>query len=347
MERRSQPRDVIVSVIIPAFNAAHTIDETLASARNQTHRALEIIVIDDGSTDATISIVKRHAAADPRIRLLEQGNSGVASARNSGILAATGEFIAPLDADDIWHPTKIERQLDIFEAEAPSVGLVYTWFALIDAESHVLQVKAGRRYRGKVLETLAFYNFIGNGSSPLIRKATLAAAPGYDATLRARKGEGCEDWKLYFQIAGQCDFGVVAAPLTGYRLLPDNMSSDGVQMLRSRDLAISDLIGTHPDLAQIFHAGRNRLSRSLFHRALRQRRIRQALTIAASIAAHDFPFFLRVIAALPIAVAKGGLGRALGFGDYRKAKSLHFSDLCQSDGNQLQIRPQWAPTAFE
>lgn len=343
MTARSEPLDVPVSVIIPAFNAERTIEETLVSARSQTHKALEIIVVDDGSTDGTAEIVAGHAASDPRIRLVQQRNEGVASARNRGISAASGEFIAPLDADDIWHPSKIERQLEVFAAEGPSTGLIYTWFALIDAESHVLQVRAGRSYRGKVLPNLAFYNFIGNGSSPLIRKSALAATAGYDAGLRERGGQGCEDWKLYFQLAKHCDFGVVPAPLTGYRLLSHNMSSDGVQMLRSRDLAIADLIADNPELRPIFRAGRNRLSRSLFHRALRQRRIGAALAIAGAIATHDPLFFARVIACLPVAVAKGAIGRAFGFGEYRKSKSLHFLELGPAETDDLKVQPKWAP----
>src|SRR5579863_7666011 len=92
----------LVTVVIPAYNAAHTIDETLRSARYQTHRNLEILVVDDGSKDATPEVVARHAVIDARIRLIVQENAGVAAARNRGIAEAKSDLIAPLDADDLW-----------------------------------------------------------------------------------------------------------------------------------------------------------------------------------------------------------------------------------------------------
>lgn len=88
----------LVTVVIPAYNAAATIDETLLSVRSQSHRRLEILVVDDGSKDATAHIVQRHCAEDSRIRLIRQRNSGVAAARNRGVAEATGDFVAPIDA---------------------------------------------------------------------------------------------------------------------------------------------------------------------------------------------------------------------------------------------------------
>src|SRR5882724_12888422 len=105
-------RDVVVeliSVIIPAHNARAFIADTLASAQAQTYENLEIIVIDDGSTGDTATIVEAIAARDLRVRLLHQQNQGVASARNFAIRESLGTLIAPLDADDLWHPEKIAR----------------------------------------------------------------------------------------------------------------------------------------------------------------------------------------------------------------------------------------------
>ena len=173
-----------VSVIIPAYNASRTIRETLESAAAQTHRALEILVVDDGSSDETPAIVEGFASGDPRVRLIPQANGGVAAARNSGIAASSAEFIAPLDSDDLWHPTKIARQLDIFATGGPDIGLVYTWFALIDDRSRVKQLRHHPEHQGEVLAPLAFHNFIGNGSSALIRRSALAHTEGYDSSLR-------------------------------------------------------------------------------------------------------------------------------------------------------------------
>ena len=107
----------LVSVVIAAHNAAPYVASTLASACAQTYRALEVVVVNDGSTDSTADVVCGFAEADSRIRLLCQENKGVASARNLGIEAARGAFIAPLDADDVWYADKIARQLEVMLAD--------------------------------------------------------------------------------------------------------------------------------------------------------------------------------------------------------------------------------------
>src|SRR5687768_388085 len=100
----------LISIVIPAFNASAFIAESIASARRQTHIDLDIVVVDDGSTDDTVAIVRQLAAAEPRIRLIEADHRGVSAARNRGIAEAHSDLIATLDADDLWHPQKIERQ---------------------------------------------------------------------------------------------------------------------------------------------------------------------------------------------------------------------------------------------
>lgn len=112
-----------VSVIIPAYNRAVTISAAIESARAQTEADIEIIVVDDGSTDETAALV--HACTDPRVHLIaHQQNSGAAAARNSGIAAARADFVALLDSDDVWHPTKLARQLAILDAAPPGVDAV-------------------------------------------------------------------------------------------------------------------------------------------------------------------------------------------------------------------------------
>src|SRR4051794_12933269 len=101
----------LVSVIVPVFNGVEYVGEAIESALRQTYTNIEVIVVDDGSTDHTRSVVKSLAGRDGRVRLVGQANGGVARARNQGILFARGEMIAPLDADDLWAPNKIERQM--------------------------------------------------------------------------------------------------------------------------------------------------------------------------------------------------------------------------------------------
>lgn len=315
--------DQLVSVVVPAYNAEATIGETLHSVSEQTHCDLEIIVVNDGSTDGTAAVVLAHQRLDPRIRLIEQENAGVAAARNAGAALARGAFLAPVDADDLWHPLKIEKQLEALATAGPGAGVAYTWFALIDAQSRVIHTKHRPEFAGWVLPTLAEFNFVGNGSSPLIRLGLFRQTAGYDSSLRARGGQGCEDWKLYCELAERTQYVLVPAHLTGYRTLPNNMSADVLQMLRSRDLATADLLLRHPDLNPAFHLGRNRLSRFMLHRAIRQRGVRDVAALLGSMAAFDLRFLARTLAALPSEVS--GLMRSRsGPGGLR---NRHYSEL--------------------
>ncbi|HEY3305032.1 MAG TPA: glycosyltransferase family A protein [Candidatus Binatia bacterium] len=114
----------LISCIVPVFNGERYLRETLDSILAQTYRPLEVIVVDDGSTDGTAAVVTQYGA---RVRYLSQPNSGPATARNLGLVAALGEFTAFLDADDLWHPEKIARQITRFH-KRPEIELCFTGF---------------------------------------------------------------------------------------------------------------------------------------------------------------------------------------------------------------------------
>jgi glycosyltransferase involved in cell wall biosynthesis len=101
----------LTSVVIPAYNAERFLERTMLSVLRQTYNNLEVIVIDDGSTDKTRLIAEAGATGDSRVRIISVPNGGVAKARNIGIQEANGEYVAFVDADDLWHPTKIDRQV--------------------------------------------------------------------------------------------------------------------------------------------------------------------------------------------------------------------------------------------
>ena len=258
----------LVSVIVPAYNSAATLDETLRSVRAQTHRALEVLVVDDGSTDATAAIVERHAAEDQRVRLIRQPNAGVARARNRAIAEARADLIAPVDADDLWHPEKIERQLAALGSH-PNVGLVYTWFAKIDQQGRIIELEQRNTSEGDVLAALCVSNIVGHASSPLMLRAAVKSAGGYNESLRAQGAQGCEDNELYLAIASKYDFALVREFLVGYRDMPTGMSSDYQQMLRSRDLSVEPTLRLHPELGGELRLGRAKMLKWMISRALR------------------------------------------------------------------------------
>jgi hypothetical protein len=223
-----------VSIVIPAYNAEVTLGETLDSVRRQSWRALEIIVVDDGSTDRTAEVARAHAAEDSRVRLLRVENGGVASARNAGIAASRGAFVAPVDADDLWHPEKIARQMAVMKRD-DGIGYVYTFFRRIDPQGDVLPSGGeGTRIEGAAYLRSLLYNFVGNGSSLLIRRLALNEAGGYDPDLRRRGVQGCEDYLLQIMIARTWRVACVPEYLTGYRIAPDAMSADRGRMARSK-----------------------------------------------------------------------------------------------------------------
>ncbi|MBH1992413.1 MAG: glycosyltransferase, partial [Sphingomonadaceae bacterium] len=222
----------LVSVVIPAFNAAGTLDATLSSARGQSHTELEILVVDDGSTDGTASIVEAHARQDGRVSLITQANGGVARARNNGMAHASGAFIAPLDADDLWHPDKTRLQLAALAAAGDRAALAYGWFRRVDEQGRVLPVSPYPTLSGRVLHRHIDWNFISNGSTPLIR-ADVARAIGYEPALHDAGNQGCEDYLIQMRIAADYDFALVPGFVTGYRRTPGAMSSGVARMLRS------------------------------------------------------------------------------------------------------------------
>lgn len=244
----------LVSVIIPAYNAERFIEQTLASVCNQTYPNLEIIIVDDGSRDRTVEILRRWERNDSRVRLITQANAGVAVARNLAISYSQGEYIAPLDADDIWHPRKIQYQVQYLENAHPSVGLVYTWSVFIDEYDFVIgefntdcQSLQIYSIEGNVLPLLIYQNFIGNASVPLFRRQTLEQVGAY-------KYNHCEDWELTLRIAAKYKIGVVPAFLVGYRQQQNTASSNISAMAQAYQEILSHWQASYQQInPQIFH----------------------------------------------------------------------------------------------
>jgi glycosyltransferase involved in cell wall biosynthesis len=239
--RPSEREPPLVSVVIPAYNAAQYLPETLQSVLAQTYRHLEVIVVDDGSTDATATIVQQFVAQDGRVRLVSQANAGVAAARNRGIVDGRGTLIAPLDADDVWHVDNLQRQVACLLRHGESVGVVYSWSLDIDQQSRLTGDFHASEAAGQVYKLLICHNFLGNASSSLIRRDCLEAIQGYSQTMRSQGAQGCEDWDLYLRLAERYEFRVVPEFLVGYRKNVASMSANLRQMAKSHDLMLRSL----------------------------------------------------------------------------------------------------------
>ncbi|MEG5067316.1 glycosyltransferase family A protein [Microcoleus sp. B3-A4] len=250
----------LVSVIIPAYNAEQFIEETLKSVLAQTYPEIEVLVVDDGSQDRTAEIVEKISKKHSRVQLLKQQNAGVAAARNLAIQKSRGEYIAPIDADDIWYPENIEKQVQCMREGEPSLGVVYSWSLDIDENGFLTGGIRAFTIEGEVYETLICHNFLGNASASMIRRSALDKVGFYDTSYIEKSAQGCEDWDLYLRLAEYYQFGVVPEFLIGYRKVYTSMSSNYVAMAKSHALMLQDVKQRHPEIPEFLH----RLSASNF-----------------------------------------------------------------------------------
>ncbi|MEL6931437.1 MAG: glycosyltransferase [Cyanobacteria bacterium J06600_6] len=191
-------------------------------------------------------------------------------ARNVAIAKSKGSYIAPIDADDIWFPEKIEKQMQCLLNSSPSVGLVYCWSVDINAREEIIGRYCADVYQtvhstnGYVLPVLAYSNFLNNGSNPLIRRICLTSVGNYDYRLREQNAEGCEDLDLYLRIAEQYEFQVVPEFLMGYRQSAGSLSRNSMRIAKSYNLTMAKLKSRHPEIPRYFY----RWSRGYFYNYL-------------------------------------------------------------------------------
>jgi glycosyltransferase involved in cell wall biosynthesis len=210
----------LVSVIIPAYNVESVFAETLTSVEQQTFRDFEAIVVDDGSTDRTAEIAERFAEKDRRFIPIRQNNGGTAAACNTALQRARGEWVAFLEADDVWFPEKLAAQLALLKAE-PGANLLFTEYCSWDGKNDL-----GRRYgdprkfpEGDVGRRLIYFDLFCT-STVMVRRETLDVVGYFDTELSV-----CQDWELWLRIAekGLCAKGI-RQPMARYRIWPGNIS---------------------------------------------------------------------------------------------------------------------------
>ncbi|MDT8447466.1 MAG: glycosyltransferase [bacterium] len=227
----------LVSVIMPAYKAEAYIKEAISSVISQTYRDWELLVIDDGSPDRSGELAA--SFGDPRIQVIAQENAGVSVARNRGLEQAQGDWIAFLDADDIWLPEKLELQLAAAQrADQPSI--VYSDFVAFDEAGNEQRPKYLRLFppekqQGWVLETMLQHNFMGLLTVMLPREA-LKKVGVFSTSL----GQG-EDWDLWIRLAEFYPFVYVPKSLARYREHAGGLSKD----YEPNERALTQVYQTH------------------------------------------------------------------------------------------------------
>lgn len=215
----------LVSVVIPTYNRADYIGETIESVLQQTYPNIEVIVVDDGSTDDTREVVRRF---EPQVRYVWQENAERGACRNHGLRLARGEYIAFLDSDDLWLPTKVAEGVEFLSAN-PAVGLVCTDAMQIDAEGKELRVLRARGASGRVTERLLQKNFVLMGTH-LVRTALVRKIGGFR---EERELSGSEDWEMWVRLSLRTDFAYLPKVTAKVRTHPANTMTNASAMHRA------------------------------------------------------------------------------------------------------------------
>jgi glycosyltransferase involved in cell wall biosynthesis len=251
-DNRSTDRPTL-SIVIPAYNVADYIEAAISSALDQTFRDLEVIVVEDGSTDQTPAVIEAlgRRRKDQRLRIVSKANGGLAAARNTGIAEAKGAFVGFLDGDDIWMPEKAEKHLLSMQKD-PSIGISFSNSAYLteDGQRTGTFLIAGKS--NPSLHDMIRRNHVGNGSSPIVRRACFEIAGIFHPDLRS-----CEDYEMWcrilrsgFRASGLDD------PLTLYRLRTTSLSFNFEKFLENADRAMSYLKTAMPNVPRsVFRAG--------------------------------------------------------------------------------------------
>jgi glycosyltransferase involved in cell wall biosynthesis len=289
-----------VSVIIPAYNSGGLIRASIDSALSQRGVTLEVIVVDDGSTDDTVSIVESYGDA---VRCMRQRNQGAYVARNNAAAIARGEWLAFLDADDLWVAGKLAKQVQLGD---PEVGLIYSDYSHLDTSNRVSGRASGAAelVQGKIFDRLLVDNFIGM-STVLMRRTVFNELGGFPTDI-----SGCADWDMWLRYAmSDREVRVHRDALAAYRWHPAQMSKSFAARQRNRLEVIQRAVNR---AKQIGHP----VSRSLERKAYGNSWATAAWFVASSDQWQAWRWILRALAWQPLSTTyyklliKTMLGRA-------------------------------------
>lgn len=200
----------LVSIVVPLYNGEKYLTEALSSLIYQTYSNIEIIIVNDGSTDRSQEIVEQFAAKDPRINLISQSNTGIVGALNNGVRQAKGSLIARMDADDVSFLSRIEQQVEAFQIN-PQAVLICSGFEVIDENSQFMYREILPTRSAEIKRTLLLYNCIAHGSV-MFKKTAFDAVGGYSSDCGPT-----EDYELWGRLSVQGEFIALEGALYKWR----------------------------------------------------------------------------------------------------------------------------------
>ena len=228
-----------VSAVIATYNGTRFLTQAVKSALAQTYELLEIIVVDDGSTEDIHTIVAPYAT---KVKYVRQENGGPAAARNCGIRVATGDVIALLDDDDIWHPAKTAEQIRLLE-DNPECALVYSYPQLVDYAGVPIPNQEPEEFpSGSVYLDFLKKNRINSPSGTLIRRKVFDRIGYFDEN---RECISCEDYDLWLRIASECEIRFSEGPLFCYRICDTGIPHNLDKHLKANFYVFNKLIYQH------------------------------------------------------------------------------------------------------
>lgn len=241
---QAKKRRPSVDVIIPVYNGEAFIGEAIASVLRQSFLPQRIILVNDGSTDQTEKVVLGFRGRSVPIKYIGKENGGLSSSRNVGIHFSTAEFLAFLDADDVWEKNKLQKQLQIFaQSKLPNLGVVYSDYSNIDESGRTLPAfpsfRLDKKVKGDIFPLLLSGNKVaGSGSAVLVRRECFAKVGLFDKHLPT-----CEDWDMWLRVAKDYSFDYVEAKLVRLRRHAANLQKDKRAMFLGEVRVISKLLG--------------------------------------------------------------------------------------------------------
>jgi len=316
-----------VSVVIPVYGAEKFVGRTIESLLAQTYENFEAVIVDDASPDDSIAICKQFD--DPRIKIVHQENRGLPGARNTGIRNSTGDYVALLDADDLWTPDKLQKHVEHLN-NAPSVGISFSYSSFIDEDDNLLGLHQTPKEIWEITPSQVLCrNPVGNGSAAVVRRDVLndieymddvhgeSEACYFDERLRCQSADATdiECW-LRMTITTRWLMAGIPECLTLYRVNSGGLSANAMQQLKALDMVIEKTRGYAPDVlaqcearARAYHLrytarrmvmnGDGKAATELisqmfdrYSRILREEPIKTGVTASAAIALHLMPSWI-------------------------------------------------------
>ena len=230
----------LVSIVIANYNMGKFLPLAVQSVLNQTYANIEIHVVDDGSTDDSTEVMKQFDS-DPRVHYHYKPNQGQASAKNRGILESKGDFIAFLDADDLWTPTKIEKQMPCFNT-SHKVGVVYTNYSLMTEEGEIAPAPSRKYYSGNITGRLLIENIV-TGMTSIVRRECFETVGLFDESLPMGI-----DYDLWLRISAKYEFLFFDEITYLYRQWGGQMSHNYMKRYECGIKIMKKFLETHPGL---------------------------------------------------------------------------------------------------